>query len=98
MIADTHNKLNELFLPMKRISSFRTQILTSVVFILFVVMNIEVDCQSKPPQTLLADGTPYLTWSDVTKYTRTYHVDQTHPGASDKNDGTRELPCRQQSF
>ena len=55
-------------------------------------MNTEVDCQPKPPQPLLADGTPYLTWGDITKYTRTYHVDQNHPGASDKNDGSEEHP------
>jgi hypothetical protein len=70
----------------------RLLFLNALAFALTFVFISDVSCQSEGMQTLLADGTAYLTWSDITKYTRTYHVDQNHPGASDKNDGTREHP------
>ena len=64
------------------------------LLVLFILINTsDVSSQSdKYLQPLLADGTPYLTWGDNTKFTRTYHVDQNHPGASDKNDGSEEHP------
>ena len=46
------------------------------------------------PQVLLPDGTPFMSWSDHTTYSRTYHVSQNNPKASDENDGTEELPFR----
>lgn len=75
-----------------KINIQRTLILTAVVFTLNIVRLVEVNSQSSVPQTLLPDGTTYLSWSDNTHYTRTYHVNQNHPGASDKNDGTEEHP------
>lgn len=67
-------------------------ILNALIFILLFTYISDVNSQSERIQPLLADGTPFLTWSDVTKYTRVYHVDQNHPGASDKNDGSQEHP------
>jgi hypothetical protein len=54
----------------------------------------EVHYQPVVPPTLLPDGTPFLTWSDLTHYTRTYHVSQNNPLASDENDGTEGRPFR----
>ena len=54
----------------------------------------EVHYQPAIPQALLPDGTPFMTWSDLTHYTRTYHVSQNNPRASDENDGTEERPFR----
>ncbi|MGD0227552.1 MAG: right-handed parallel beta-helix repeat-containing protein [Terriglobia bacterium] len=54
----------------------------------------EVNYQPAVPQALMPDGTPFLSWSDVTRYTRTYHVSQNNPQASDDNDGTEEHPFR----
>jgi alpha-N-arabinofuranosidase len=70
----------------------RILILTSVAIVLNFPLKAQVNYQPIVPQILAPDGTPYLTWSDITKYTRTYHVDQNYPGASDHNDGTREHP------
>lgn len=69
-----------------------TLILTAALFTLNLITKSEVNCQSTVHQTLLADGTPYMNWSDNTQYTRTYYVNQNHPEASDKNDGTEEHP------
>ena len=41
---------------------------------------------------ILADGQQFKFWDDTTKYTRTYHVAQQHPDASDDNTGTAKLP------
>jgi alpha-L-arabinofuranosidase len=54
----------------------------------------EVKYQPVVPPALLPDGTPFLTWSDTTHYTRTYHVSQNHSLASDDNDGSEEHPFR----
>jgi hypothetical protein len=54
----------------------------------------EVHYQPVVPPMLLPDGTPFLTWSDLTHYTRTYHVSQNNPLASDENDGTEAHPFR----
>lgn len=35
-----------------------------------------------------------MTWSDQTRYERTYHVDQKHPEASDDNPGSAARPLR----
>jgi alpha-L-arabinofuranosidase len=52
----------------------------------------QVDYKPAVPPALLPDGTPFLSWSDVTHYTRTYHVSQNDPQASDQNDGSAEHP------
>jgi alpha-L-arabinofuranosidase len=52
----------------------------------------EIQYQPVFPQTLMPDGTPFLSWSDLTHYTRTYHVSQNNPQASDENDGTEGHP------
>jgi len=54
----------------------------------------EVHYQPAVPQALLPDGTPFMTWSDLTHYTRTYHVSQNNPRASDENEGTEGHPFR----
>ena len=43
-------------------------------------------------RSVLPDGTPLTQWRDLTDYTRSYHVDQNHPDASDQNPGTESLP------
>ena len=58
------------------------------------VLTAQVNYQPAVPQVLLPDGTPFLSWSDLTRYTRTYHVSQNNPQASDENDGTAERPFR----
>ena len=54
----------------------------------------EVPLQKAVPQTLMPDGKPFLVWQDQTVYTKTYHVSQNHPQASDTNPGTEALPFR----
>lgn len=54
----------------------------------------QVNYQPSVPPELLPDGTPFLSWSDLTRYTRTYHVSQNNPRASDENDGTEAHPFR----
>ena len=44
------------------------------------------------PPVILPDGGEFKTWSDKTVYTKTYYVDQSHPRASDNNDGSEEKP------
>jgi hypothetical protein len=46
------------------------------------------------PPVIMPDGSPYMSWSDQTRYTKTYHVDQQNPRASDENVGTEQLPFR----
>jgi hypothetical protein len=64
------------------------------VFGTLACATAEVHYQPAVPQALLPDGTPFMTWSDLTHYTRTYHVSQNNPRASDENDGTEEHPFR----
>ncbi len=82
---------SEILYLMKTILK-RFAILNTLIFILLFIYISDVSSQSERIQPLLADGTPYLTWSDMTNYTRVYHVDQNHPLASDKNDGTEGHP------
>jgi hypothetical protein len=42
----------------------------------------------------LPDGSRFTFWSDTTNYTRTYHVAQSNPAASDDNPGTLEKPFK----
>ena len=42
--------------------------------------------------TMMPDGMAFPFWDDVTEYRRVYHVDQSHPGASDDGPGTEERP------
>jgi len=44
----------------------------------------EVNYQPAVPQAVLPDGTPFLSWSDLTRYTRTYHVSQNNPFDEDR--------------
>ncbi len=46
------------------------------------------------PPAFLPDGTEFKTWEEPLRFTRTYHVDQGHPRASDDNPGSAELPFR----
>ncbi len=64
------------------------------VFSALACAMAEVNYQPLVPQTLMPDGTPFLTWSDTTHYTRTYHVSRNNPQASDENDGTEQHPFR----
>ncbi len=72
----------------------KKNILFSIALLTVIIFNGKAQVNYEPivPQVLAPDGAPYLTWSDVTNYTRTYHVDKNHPGASDQNDGTEEHP------
>ena len=40
----------------------------------------------------LPDGDTFEIWEDLTDYSRSYHVNQQHPEASDENPGTEERP------
>jgi alpha-N-arabinofuranosidase len=44
------------------------------------------------PEVLMPDGSPFRTWADHTVYSKTYHVNQHHPRASDDNSGTADSP------
>jgi len=46
------------------------------------------------PPVLLPDGSEFQTWEVPCEFSRTYHVDASHPEASDENPGTREKPFR----
>jgi alpha-N-arabinofuranosidase len=54
----------------------------------------EVNYVPLTPEVAMPDGSRFLGWSDETRYTTTYHVDQGHPRASDENPGTAEMPFR----
>ncbi len=54
----------------------------------------EVQYASIEPRVIMPDGSAYQSWSDLTRYSHTYHVDQQHPRASDDNPGTADLPFR----
>ena len=54
----------------------------------------QVNYRSLVPQVTMPDGSPFLAWVDETRYTKTYHVNQNHPRASDENPGTEDLPFR----
>jgi hypothetical protein len=45
-------------------------------------------------QYMLPDGSKFESWDDQTSYTKTYHVNQHHPSASDDNPGTFEKPFK----
>ncbi|MDX2051688.1 MAG: right-handed parallel beta-helix repeat-containing protein [Polyangiaceae bacterium] len=46
------------------------------------------------PPVLLPDGTPFATWEVTCRYTKTYHVAQNHPQASDNNVGSAAEPWK----
>jgi hypothetical protein len=52
----------------------------------------QVRLQPLEPPVVMPDGNPFLSWSDETRYSRTYHVNGNHPKASDQNPGTEALP------
>ncbi len=58
------------------------------------VCAAEVKYMPLDPPVRMPDGSQFLTWSDATRYARTYHVDQSHPRASDENPGTERLPFK----
>jgi alpha-L-arabinofuranosidase len=74
--------------------NYQTLILILILFSLNLVSKADVNYQQMVPQVFLPDGTPYLIWNDMTHYTRTYHVSQNNPKASDENDGTEDNPFR----
>lgn len=45
-------------------------------------------------QYLLPNGEKLKTWTDQTKYSKTHHVSQNHPEASNDNPGTYEKPLK----
>lgn len=49
---------------------------------------------SEPPQVLLPDGTPFESWERPLTFSRTFHVDQNNPSASDANDGSEAKPWK----
>lgn len=50
------------------------------------------DIIRKTDDHLLADGKQFPTWEQKQKYTRTYHVNQSHPLADNKNSGSEDQP------
>jgi alpha-N-arabinofuranosidase len=75
-----------------RLIFYKTLIFTVILLTLKPGINAQVTYQPVVPQTVSPAGTPYLSWEDQTQYTRTYHVNQNNPQASDKNDGSEEHP------
>ena len=74
----------------------RTLLLSLIIFCIGFAtkaqVKVGINYQQLVPQVLLPDGTPFMSWSDNTSYSRTYHVSQNDPKASDENDGTEENP------
>ena len=54
----------------------------------------EVRLQPLEPRVVMPDGSPFQSWRDETRYSRTYHVNGNHPKASDQNPGTESLPFK----
>ena len=48
--------------------------------------------RSLDPPVYLSDGEEFKTWEVPLTFSRTYHVDGSHPRASDENPGTESLP------
>jgi alpha-L-arabinofuranosidase len=70
-------------------------------FLIFAVCGMafgggaaEVNYRPLVPEVQMPDGTRFLTWTDETSYTRTYHVSENDPRASDENPGTHDRPFR----
>jgi len=55
---------------------------------------VGADTTSLIPPVLLPNGEEFKTWQVPLNFTRTYHVNQAHPKASDENPGTEDLPFR----
>ncbi|MFH1267137.1 MAG: hypothetical protein ABIK89_15525, partial [Planctomycetota bacterium] len=47
---------------------------------------------SLDPPVYLPDGSEFKTWEAPLTFSRTYHVEPSHPRASDENPGTEALP------
>jgi alpha-L-arabinofuranosidase len=45
-------------------------------------------------QVMMPDGSPFESWADQTRYTKTYHVNRSDPRSSDENPGTEAQPFR----
>jgi len=50
------------------------------------------EMKSLDPPVYLPNGQEFKTWEAPLSFSRTYHVDQSHPRASDDNPGTEALP------
>jgi parallel beta helix pectate lyase-like protein len=50
--------------------------------------------RSLVPPAFLPDGSEFKTWEVPLTFSKTYHVDQKHPKASDGNPGTKDLPFK----
>jgi len=68
-------------------SALRFMVATSV----FLMFTGNAYMQTKTGY-FLPDGTKYQTWEVPVAWTKTYHVDNGHPDASDNNAGTQERP------
>lgn len=64
------------------------------IFIALAVCAADVKYKPLEPNVAMPDGSPFASWTEETRYTKTYHVDQNHPQASDENPGTEQLPFR----
>ena len=69
-----------------------TRVLPSLALV--VATNLAADAgpgemSSLDPPVDLPNGEPFRTWEAPLEFSRTYHVDQSRPNASDDNDGTR---------
>ncbi|MGD8237667.1 MAG: right-handed parallel beta-helix repeat-containing protein [Armatimonadota bacterium] len=52
------------------------------------------EMKSLDPPVLLPNGEQFTTWEVTLEFSKTYHVDQSHPAASDENPGTQNRPLR----
>ena len=59
------------------------------------ILVVSTFCHLQAQQAiLLPDGTEYKSWEKSLKFSKTYYVDQSHPSASDNNQGTEQNPFK----
>ena len=59
------------------------------------ILVVSTFCHLQAQQAiLLPDGTEYKSWEKTLKFSKTYYVDQSHPSASDNNQGTEQNPFK----
>ncbi|MBE0535099.1 MAG: right-handed parallel beta-helix repeat-containing protein, partial [Phycisphaerae bacterium] len=63
--------------------------------ILFLAASLcTADTLRLDPPVHLSNGSEFTTWQDTTAFTQTFHVDASHPAASDDNPGTEDKPFK----
>lgn len=65
-----------------------------LILLLFSVLFIQNTFSNPTNDDLLANGKPFVSWEKTFQATKTYYVDQNHPKASDKNNGSEKSPFK----